>query len=97
MGYIMRQHNVLGLGEDLFTMPLHQVHRIDNQGGCHLIWISEYNKLAMPTLDEVRDQIHQTLVRQQEVSLLKALLEKASKDIVVKRYLPTSNSVQEAE
>lgn len=96
MGYIMRQHNVLGFGEDLFTMPLHQAHRIDNRDGCHLIWISDYKKLAMPTLDEVRDQIHQSLVRQQEVSLLKKLLKKASKDIVVKRYLPTNNTAQEA-
>ena len=92
LGYIMRQSDVLGLGEDLFAMSLHQVHRIDNRDGCDLIWISEYKKLPMPTLDEVRDRIYQTLVRRQEVSLLKALLESASKDIVVKRYSPTNNA-----
>jgi hypothetical protein len=94
LGYVMRHHNVLGLGEDLFTLPLHKTHRIDNQGGCHLIWISEYVKSPMPALAEVRDRIHQILVRQQEVSLLNTLLERASKGIVVKRYSSTNNAAQ---
>ena len=94
LGYVMRHHNVLGLGEDLFTLPLHKTHRIDNQGGCHLIWISEYLKSPMPALAEVRDRIHQILVRQQELSLLNSLLDSASKDIVVKRYSSTNNAAQ---
>jgi len=99
LGYVMRHHNVLGLGEDLFTLPLHKTHRIDNrgidnQGGCHLIWISEYLKSPMPALAEVRDRIHQILVRQQELSLLNTLLDSASKDIEVKRYSSTNNAAQ---
>ena len=92
LGYVMRDHNVLDLGEDLFALPLHQTHRIDNQDGCHLIRISEYVKSPMPSLDEVSDRIRQILVRQQEISLLKTLLEKASKDIVTNRYSSASDA-----
>ena len=95
LGYVMRHHNVLGLGEALFALPLHKTYRIDNQDGCHLIWISEHVKSPLPALDEVRDRIRQTIVRQQEVSLLKTLLENASKDIVVERYTPTNNATQD--
>ncbi len=95
LGYVMRHHNVLGLGEDLFALPLHKTYRIDNQDGCHLIWISEHVKSPLPALDEVRDRIRQTIVRQQEVSLLKALLDRATKDIVVERYTPTNNATQD--
>ena len=94
LGYVMRHHNVLGLGEALFALPLHETHRIDNQDGCHLIWISEHVKSPMPALAEVHDRIRQILVRQQEVSLLNLLLESASKDIVVKRYSSTNNDAQ---
>ena len=93
LGYVMRHHNVVGLGEELFALPLHKAHRIDNQDGCHLIWISEHVKSPLPTLDEVRDRIRQILVRQQEVTLLNALLERASKDIAVERH-SSSNLAQ---
>jgi hypothetical protein len=53
-----------------------------------------YRGLKMPALAEVRDRIHQILVRQQELSLPNTLLDSASKDIVVKRYSTTSNAVQ---
>jgi hypothetical protein len=95
LGYVMRHHNVLGLGEDLFALPLHEAHRIDNQDGCHLIWISEHVTSPLPALDEVRDRIRQRLVRQQEVDRLKALLERASKDIAVERHHPLSNVAQD--
>lgn len=94
LGYIMRNNNVLGLDEALFALPLHKTHRIDNQDGCHLIWISEYVKSPIPALAEVHDRIRQILVRQQEVSLLNTLLERASKEIVVKRYSSTNNAAQ---
>ena len=60
-----------------------------------MIWISEQVKSPLPTLDEVRDRIRQTIVRQQEVSLLKTLLESAAKDIVVEHYTPTNNATQD--
>ncbi len=94
LGYVMRHHNVLGLGKALFALLLHETHRIDTQDGCHLIWISEHVKSPMPALAEVHDRIRQILVRQQEVSLLNLLLESASKDIVVKRYSSTNNAAQ---
>ena len=57
--------------------------------------ISEYLKSPMPALDEIRDRMYQTLVRQQEFSLLQALLERASKDISVERYNSTNNATQD--
>ncbi len=95
LGYVMRHHNVLGLGEGLFALALHKTHRIDNQDGCHLIRISEYVKSPMPALDEVKDRIRRILVRQQEISLLKTLLENASKDIVAERYSYTNKAAQD--
>lgn len=92
MGYVMRQQNVLGLGEALFALPLNKVHRVDSENACHLIWISEYLKSPIPKLDEIRDRIYQALVNQQEVSLLNSLLESASRNVMVERYIPTENA-----
>ena len=89
LGYLMRHHNLLGLGEGLFSLALNETHRIDNQDGCHLVRISEYVNLPMPTLDEARDRIQQILSRQQEVSLLNTLLENASRAIAVEHYTPS--------
>ncbi|MFQ5545737.1 MAG: peptidylprolyl isomerase [Acidiferrobacterales bacterium] len=90
LGYVMRHHNVLGLGEDLFELPLHRAHRVDNEDGCHLIWISEHVNPPLPSLDEVKDRIRQVLERQQEVELLQALLERTAKEITVHRHYPLS-------
>lgn len=91
LGYIMRHHNILNLGENLFSLPLHKTHKINNQDGCHLIWISEHVKSTIPTLKQVSDRIHQILVRQQETALLEALLETATENIKVKLYPSTNN------
>jgi len=82
------------LGMTFANITIAKTHRVDDRDACHLIWISEYTKSPIPTLAEVEDRIYQMLVRQQEVTLLKALLENASKDVVVKRYASTIGAVQ---
>jgi hypothetical protein len=53
-----------------------------------------YRGLKMPALAEVRDRIHQKLIRQQELSLPNTLLDSASKDILVKRNSSTNSAAR---
>lgn len=86
MGYIMRHFDLLGFEAELFGLPLHQVHLLENADGCYLIWLDEYLDPPPPPLAEVAPNLRLRLERIREIELLQALLERAATAVGVERY-----------
>ena len=85
MGYFMRHHNVLGLGEILFKLPLETPFVFENQDGCHIIRVAEHVDPPPPAFDAIRPRLEGFLRSQRESQLLGDLVEKASSAVRVQR------------
>jgi hypothetical protein len=57
MGYFMRHHNVLGLGELVFQLSVKEPFVFENEDGCHIMWVSEHVDPAVPSFEEVAPRL----------------------------------------
>lgn len=85
MGYFMRHHNVLGLGELLFSLPLKEPFMFENEDGCHIVWISEHLRPEIPSFEQVRPRLEAFLRAQAEADLLGELVRAANASVPVTR------------
>lgn len=85
MGYFMRRNDVLGLGEQLFRLPLKTPVVFEDPKGCNIVWISEHIDAEVPALDVVRARLEAFFRSQEEARLLRALVEKAETAVPVQR------------
>jgi parvulin-like peptidyl-prolyl isomerase len=53
--------------------------------GCHIIRLIERETPPMPPLEQVRERIRFVLARNQEIALLRALIEQRARDMNIER------------
>lgn len=85
LGYVMRTSSALGFEEELFDLPLNTLHRLERNGDCHLIWISEKVVSDVPKLEEIKNDLRQGIQREREAELLQQLLASARSGVTVER------------
>jgi len=85
MGYFMRQHNVLGLGELLFKLPVGKPFAFEDQNGCHIVEVTEHLDPPLPPLEKVRSRLEGFLKARQRSKLLGETMKAAERQIPIVR------------
>lgn len=74
LGRYMRHPGPLGFEEDWFDMHVDEMRIFESPEGCHLVRVVDRVTPPLPPLEEVQDRIRFILQRNQEISLLRALI-----------------------
>ena len=85
LGYVMNHAGPLGFEEQLFSLEPGQMAVYRTTAGCHLVRVSERVTPAVPPLENVAPRIRGLLARQQEIRLLRELLDEAATRVTVER------------
>jgi len=85
IGLYMNHSGPLGFETQFFTMQPGEMQIFDSADGCHLVRIIERVTPPMPPFEQVAPRIRSLIERQQQIELLRALLDKASANVEVIR------------
>ena len=85
LGFFMNHPGPLGFEESLFDMKLGEMQIFETAQGCHLVRVVSRTDPPMPTLAEVEERIRFVLSRNQEIQLLRKLIQRASQTVNVER------------
>ena len=85
IGLFMNHNGPLGFEAQFFDMQPGDMRLFESDDGCHLVRIIARETPPLPPLEQVEAQIRTLIERQQQIDLLRALIEKASTSITVDR------------
>ncbi len=85
LGQFMAHPGPLGFELTWFDMSVGEMRIFDSPQGCHLIRVVDRETPPLPPLEDVRDRIQFLLQRNQEVALLRALIDKHANQLPVER------------
>ncbi len=85
LGRFMRHPGPLGFEEQWFDMQPEEMRVFVSPQGCHIIRLVERNTPPLPPLEDVRERIQFVLQRDQEIALLRALIDQRGQDMNVER------------
>ncbi|MFT5172134.1 MAG: foldase protein PrsA [Gammaproteobacteria bacterium] len=85
IGLFMNHNGPLGFEAKFFDLQPGDMRLFESEDGCHLVRIMARETPPMPPLEQVEAQIRTLIERQQQIDLLRALIEKASTSIPVER------------
>ena len=83
MGYFMLNHDVLGLGELIRSLPVGAPMVLDDQNGCRIIMVTEHLQPPVPPLEAISDRLRVFLEGRREAKLLRELVDEASQSVPV--------------
>jgi parvulin-like peptidyl-prolyl isomerase len=85
LGQFMRHPGPLGFEQQWFDMQQGEMRIFESPQGCHIIRLIERETPPMPPLEQVRERIRFVLARNQEIALLRALIEQRARDMNIER------------
>ncbi|ETW94977.1 MAG: hypothetical protein ETSY1_32535 [Candidatus Entotheonella factor] len=85
LGRYMRHPGPLGFEEDWFDMGVDEMRIFESPEGCHLVRVVDRITPPLPPLEEVQDRIRFILQRNQEISLLRALIGERAQGMEIER------------
>ena len=85
IGLFMNHDGPLGFEAKFFEMQPGDMRLFQSEDGCHLVRIMARETPPMPPLEQVEANIRVLIERQQQIDLLRALIEKASAAVKVER------------
>jgi parvulin-like peptidyl-prolyl isomerase len=83
IGLYMNHNGPLGFETQFFDLKAGDMRVFESADGCHLVRIMERVTPPMPPLEQVEPRIRTLIERQQQIELLRALIEKASATVEV--------------
>ena len=86
IGSFMNHAGGLGFETAMFDMQVGEMRVFDRNEMCHLVLVTNRVTPPMPPLAEVRDRIKRLIEREQEIELLRALIEERSKRVSIERF-----------
>jgi len=86
LGRVMDHAGALGFEQEMFRLAEGEMAVYDGQAGCHLVRAAERQVPPLPPYERVRDRIHALLRRQQEMDLLRALVQDLEARFEVERF-----------
>ena len=85
LGRYMRHAGPLGFEEQWFDMQVDDMRIFESPEGCHLVRVVERITPPLPPLEQVRERIRFILQRNQEISLLRALIDERAQGMRIER------------
>ena len=85
LGYFMRHPGALGFEPAWFDMQPGEMRIFASPQGCHLIRVVDRITPPLPPLEQVRERIQFVSQRNQEIALLRELIDRQARDITIER------------
>ena len=86
LGRYMRHAGPLGFEEQWFDMAVDEMRIFASPEGCHLVRVVDRITPPLPPLEEVQERIRFILQRNQEISLLRALIGERAQGMQIERF-----------
>ncbi len=74
-----------GVAGALFDMAVGEMRVLETEQGCHLVRLTERVTPPLPPLAAVEERLRALLRREQEIRLLRALVEDSARHVTVER------------
>ncbi len=85
LGRYMRHAGPLGFEEKWFDMEVDEMRIFESPEGCHLVRVVDRVTPPLPPLEDVQGRIRFILQRNQEISLLRALIDERAQGMHIER------------
>ena len=86
LGRYMRHAGPLGFEEQWFDMRVDDMRIFESPEGCHLVRVVDRITPPLPPLEQVRERIRFVLQRNQEIALLRALIDERAQGMRIERF-----------